>query len=186
MSRSEPDASVKGQYHAPPACRGWRSQRGMRGTREERPGRSGHAAGPVLGRCGYGFHRPTSAMPALSSRGVLGRAPRSPSFQPAAACLAPGASGSYAAFSRRLEHRERRGLMRSILLRAGLTVSLVTFAACGGSEQPTAPAATPTTAAKPPLAAVTTTTLEEEYELDVIAEAAPDEGASTLKGQLDA
>src|SRR5213592_340243 len=57
---------------------------------------------------------------------------RSPSFQPAAACLAPGASGSYAAFSRRLEHRERRGLMRSILLRAGLTVSLVTFAACGG------------------------------------------------------
>src|SRR5439155_383048 len=31
---SEPDASVKGQYHAPPACRGWRSQRGMRGTRE--------------------------------------------------------------------------------------------------------------------------------------------------------
>ena len=56
--------------------------------------------------------------------------------------------------------------MRSILLRAGLTVSLVTFAACGGSEQPTAPAATPTTAAKPPVAAVTTTTLEEEYELD--------------------
>ena len=51
--------------------------------------------------------------------------------------------------------------MRSTLLRAGLTVSLVTFAACGGSEQPTAPAATPTTASKP-MAAVTTTTLEEE------------------------
>jgi len=76
--------------------------------------------------------------------------------------------------------------MRSILLRAGLTVSLVTFAACGGSEQPTAPAATPTTAAKPPVAAVTTTTLEEEYELDVIAEAEPDEGAPPLKVQFTA
>src|SRR5437016_4592239 len=84
-----------------------------------------------------------------------------------------------------LEHRERRGLMRSTLLRAGLTVSLVTFAACGGSEQPTAPAATPTTASKP-MAAVTTTTLEEEYELDVIAEAEPDEGAPPLKVQFTA
>src|SRR5213078_5420210 len=72
------------------------------------------------------------------------------------------------------------------LLRAGLTVSLVTFAACGGSEQPTAPAATPTTVAKPPVAAVTTTTLEEEYELDVIAEAEPDEGAPPLKVQFTA
>jgi PKD repeat protein len=76
--------------------------------------------------------------------------------------------------------------MRSTLLRAGLTVSLVTFAACGGSEQPTAPAATPTTAAKPPVAAVTSTTLEEEYELDVIAEAEPDEGAPPLKVQFTA
>src|SRR5213078_2845617 len=128
---------------------------------------------------------PPPPCPLFPAGGVLGRAPRSPSFQPAAACLAPGASGSYAAFSRRLEHRERRGLMRSILLRAGLTVSLVTFAACGGSEQPTAPAATPTTASKP-MAAVTTTTLEEEYELDVIAEAEPDEGAPPLKVQFTA
>src|SRR5438132_13948830 len=84
-----------------------------------------------------------------------------------------------------LEHRERRGLMRSTLLRAGLTVSLVTFAACGGSEQPTAPAATPTSTGKP-MAAVTTTTVEEEYELDVIAEAEPDEGAPPLKVQFTA
>ena len=75
--------------------------------------------------------------------------------------------------------------MRSTLLRAGLAVSLVTFAACGGAEKPTAPAATPTTVAKP-MAAVTTTTVEEEYELDVIAEAEPDEGAPPLKVQFTA
>src|SRR5438477_145562 len=76
--------------------------------------------------------------------------------------------------------------MRSTLLRAGLAVSLVTFAACGGAEKPTAPAATPTTVAKPPMAAVTTTTVEEEYELDVIAEAEPDEGAPPHKVQFTA
>ena len=75
--------------------------------------------------------------------------------------------------------------MRSSLLRAGLAASLVTFAACGGSETPTAPA-TPTTMAPKPLAGVTTTTVEEEYELDVIAEAEPDEGAPPLKVQFTA
>jgi len=75
--------------------------------------------------------------------------------------------------------------MRSTLLRAGLAASLVTLAACGGSETPTAPAVTNTTGAKP-MAAVTTTTSEEEYELDVIAEAEPDEGAPPLKVQFTA
>ncbi len=76
--------------------------------------------------------------------------------------------------------------MRSTLLRAGLAASLVTFAACGGgSETPTTPTATPTTVQKPQ-AGVTTTTVEEEYELDVIAEAEPDEGAPPLKVQFTA
>ena len=75
--------------------------------------------------------------------------------------------------------------MRSSLLRAGLAVSLVTFAACGGSETPSTPASTTTTGAKP-MAGVTTTTSEEEYELDVIAEAEPDEGAPPLKVQFTA
>src|SRR5713101_5907554 len=88
-------------------------------------------------------------------------------------------------FPGKLEHRERRGLMRSTLLRAGLAASLVTFAACGGGpEKPAAPAATSTTGK--PMAAVTTTTVEEEYELDVIAEAEPDEGAPPLKVQFTA
>ena len=76
--------------------------------------------------------------------------------------------------------------MRFTLLRAGLAASLVTFAACGGGpEKAAAPAATPTTG-KPTAAAVTTTTVEEEYELDVIAEAEPDEGAPPLKVQFTA
>jgi len=75
--------------------------------------------------------------------------------------------------------------MRSTLLRAGLAASLVTLAACGGSETPTAPAVTSTTGSKP-IAGVTTTTSEEEYELDVIAEAEPDEGAPPLKVQFTA
>ena len=75
--------------------------------------------------------------------------------------------------------------MRSTLLRAGLAASLVTFAACGGGpEKAAAPAATTTTGK--PMAAVTTTTVEEEYELDVIAEAEPDEGAPPLKVQFTA
>jgi PKD repeat protein len=57
---------------------------------------------------------------------------------------------------------------------------------CGPSEPPSTPATTTSTAAK----AVTTTTAaldeEEEYELDVIAEAEPDEGAPPLKVQFTA
>src|SRR5204863_3097644 len=44
---SEPDASVKGQYHARLPCRGWRSQRGMWGTRPARIARSADAAAAV-------------------------------------------------------------------------------------------------------------------------------------------
>ena len=75
--------------------------------------------------------------------------------------------------------------MRSSLLRAGLAASLVTVFACGGSETPTASGPTTTTASKSQ-AAVTTSTVEEEYELDVIAEAEPDEGAPPLKVQFTA
>ena len=79
--------------------------------------------------------------------------------------------------------------MRATLLRAGLVVSLFGLAACGGGgQQPTATATTTTIA--PNAAAVTSTTAagegEEEYELDVIAEAEPDEGAPPLKVQFTA
>jgi PKD repeat protein len=55
---------------------------------------------------------------------------------------------------------------------------------CGGSETP--PAATTTTTAKPAGATATTAAgaEDEEYELDVIAEAEPDEGAPPLKVQF--
>ena len=77
--------------------------------------------------------------------------------------------------------------MRSTLVRAGLAVCVVSLAACGGSQPPATPTTT-TTAAK----AVTPTTSapgaaeEDEYELDVIAEAEPDEGAPPLKVQFTA
>ena len=79
--------------------------------------------------------------------------------------------------------------MRATLLRAGLVVSLFGLAACGGGgQQPTA--TTTTIAPKAAAAGVTTTTAageaEEEYELDVIAEAEPDEGAPPLKVQFTA
>ena len=77
--------------------------------------------------------------------------------------------------------------MRSTLLRAGLIVSLSGLAACGGGGgQPTA---TTTTIAPKAAVAVTSTTAageDEEYELDVIAEAEPDEGAPPLKVQFTA
>ena len=79
--------------------------------------------------------------------------------------------------------------MRATLLRAGLLVSLFGLAACGGGgQQPTATATTTTIA--PKAAAVPPTTTaggeEEEYELDVIAEAEPDEGGPPLKVQFTA
>ena len=78
--------------------------------------------------------------------------------------------------------------MRSMLLLPGLVAGLLTLSACGGGgEAPPAPAtttiapkATATTLA--PAAAVD----DAEYELDVIAEAEPDEGAPPLKVQFTA
>ena len=80
--------------------------------------------------------------------------------------------------------------MRSILVLSCLVVGLLVLAACGPSEKP----ATPTTTAAPAAKPTPTTTPpptaenkeEEEYELDVIAEAEPDEGAPPLKVQLTA
>jgi len=77
--------------------------------------------------------------------------------------------------------------MRSTLLRAGLAMSLFGLTACGGFDEP-ATTATTTTAAPNPAGTTATTapTAEEEYELDVIAEAEPDEGAPPLKVQFTA
>jgi PKD repeat protein len=79
--------------------------------------------------------------------------------------------------------------MRSTLLGAGLAVSLLSLTACGGPEKPAATATTTTTAAAPSPAGTTATTAptaDEDYELDVIAEAEPDEGAPPLKVQFTA
>ena len=61
---------------------------------------------------------------------------------------------------------------------------------CGGSETPSgsAPTTKATTPATPPTTAATAggTASDDEYELDVIAEAEPDEGAPPLKVQFTA
>jgi PKD repeat protein len=77
--------------------------------------------------------------------------------------------------------------MRSTLVRAGLAVCVVSLAACGGSQPPATPTTT-TTAAKAATAPTTAPPAaeEDEYELDVIAEAEPDEGAPPLKVQFTA
>jgi PKD repeat protein len=77
--------------------------------------------------------------------------------------------------------------MRSTLVRAGLAVCVVSLAACGGSQPPATPTTT-TTAAKAatPTTAAPGAAEEDEYELDVIAEAEPDEGAPPLKVQFTA
>ncbi len=77
--------------------------------------------------------------------------------------------------------------MRVTLLRAGLCVSVLGLAACGGSEQPATTTTTTTmAAAKPTATTAPGAAEEEEYELDVIAEAEPDEGAPPLKVQFTA
>jgi PKD repeat protein len=81
--------------------------------------------------------------------------------------------------------------MRSILLRACLVAGVVvTFAACGPSEKPAATPTTTVAAAKPATPPSTTPPPaaedDEDYELDVIAEAEPDEGAPPLKVQFTA
>ena len=80
-------------------------------------------------------------------------------------------------------------VMRVVLLRAGLAVGLVSLVACGGgSETPPAtnttiaPAAGGTVPKAPPVAVDD----DAEYELDVIAEAEPDEGAPPLKVEFTA
>src|SRR5690348_3513757 len=75
--------------------------------------------------------------------------------------------------------------MRVTLLRAGLLGGLFTLAACGGGEKPAATAPT-TTVMKPTGTTAAPAAQEEEYELDVIAEAEPDEGAPPLKVQFTA
>jgi PKD repeat protein len=79
--------------------------------------------------------------------------------------------------------------MRSTLLvpGLGLAAGLLTLSACGGGgEAPPAPTTTtaprPTATTLAPAAAVD----DAEYELDVIAEAEPDEGAPPLKVQFTA
>ena len=75
--------------------------------------------------------------------------------------------------------------MRATLVRLGLAAALVGLAACGGSQPP----ATSTTTTAAPKATGTTpapSAEDEEYELDVIAEAEPDEGAPPLKVQFTA
>ena len=75
--------------------------------------------------------------------------------------------------------------MRVTLLRAGLIGSLFTLAACGGGAEKPA-ATTTTTAAAKQTGTTAPAAQEEEYELDVIAEAEPDEGAPPLKVQFTA
>src|SRR5262245_49716626 len=82
-------------------------------------------------------------------------------------------------------------MMRSVVLLAALAFGAMTLAGCGGSE--TAPTAT-TATTRPAVAAPGPPTTapaggaddEAEYELDVIAEAEPDEGAPPLKVQFTA
>src|SRR5437667_2404717 len=82
---SEPDASVQGQYHARLPCRGWRSQRGMRGTRPAHIARSADAAAAVKPPASGGLDRHRhrcdggAGVPRLSRR-----------LSPAATCSARG------------------------------------------------------------------------------------------------
>jgi len=78
--------------------------------------------------------------------------------------------------------------MRSTLLRAGLAVTMfgMGLVACGGSSQPPAAATTTTTVKATTGTTAAPTAEDEEYELDVIAEAEPDEGAPPLKVQFTA
>ena len=76
--------------------------------------------------------------------------------------------------------------MRVTLLRAGLVGGLFTLVACGGGGEKPAATTTTTAAMKPTGTTAAPNAQEEEYELDVIAEAEPDEGAPPLKVQFTA
>jgi len=76
--------------------------------------------------------------------------------------------------------------MRSALLPAALAACLLTLVACGGGPTE-APKTTATTMATTATTVAPTAEQEDtEYELDVIAEAEPDEGAPPLKVQFTA
>jgi PKD repeat protein len=76
--------------------------------------------------------------------------------------------------------------MRVTLLRAGLVAGLFGLAACGGGPEKPAATTTTTAAAKPTATTAAPSAEDEDYELDVIAEAEPDEGAPPLKVQFTA
>jgi PKD repeat protein len=78
--------------------------------------------------------------------------------------------------------------MRSTLLLAGLALGVFTLGGCGKSEQkPVTTTTAPAAKAAPPTTAPAAAEEEDdEYELDVIAEAEPDEGAPPLKVQFTA
>jgi PKD repeat protein len=84
---------------------------------------------------------------------------------------------------------EDRRAMRVIPLLPALVAGLL-LSGCGGSGEPSKPATATTTIAPPAAAKPGTPTTEssddEDYELDVIAEAEPDEGAPPLKVQFTA
>jgi PKD repeat protein len=80
-------------------------------------------------------------------------------------------------------------MMRSFVLLAGLAAGLLMLAACGGSEKTSSPATPASTAVSKPPSTTPPAAADEddtEYELDVIAEAEPDEGAPPLKVQFTA
>ena len=74
--------------------------------------------------------------------------------------------------------------MRSTFVLVGLAAGALMLSACGGGETPST--ATTTTLAKATPPTTVPEAEEDEYELDVIAEAEPDEGAPPLKVQFTA
>lgn len=79
--------------------------------------------------------------------------------------------------------------MRAVLLRAGLAVGLVSLIGCGGGSEPppaTSTTITPAAGTAPKAPAPVAIEDDAEYELDVIAEAEPDEGAPPLKVEFTA
>ena len=78
--------------------------------------------------------------------------------------------------------------MRAVLLGAGVAVGLVSLVACGGGSQtPPTTSTTMAPAANAPKANTAGTEHDDsDYELDVIAEAEPDEGAPPLKVEFTA
>jgi PKD repeat protein len=74
--------------------------------------------------------------------------------------------------------------MRSTFVLVGLAAGALMLSSCGGGETPST--ATTTTLAKAMPPTTVPEAEEDEYELDVIAEAEPDEGAPPLKVQFTA